>query len=153
MSEAKDDHATKSSAQAGPSDEDRSSSAEGATEHGVATTEAPVNRGEQRTAPVVPGLTFDVPDHYGDAGALDALSSVAAPLLAGGTLALVGVIVQQPSALRWPGLALLLLLVAAILLVMAVQCGVWARHHATRPDEIAVWWAHDASRVAMAADS
>ena len=77
-------------------------------------------------AGVIAGPTFDVPEHYGDPAALDALSSVAAPLLAGGTLALLGVVVQQPSSLRWPGLALLLLVVAAVMLVTAVQCGFWA---------------------------
>jgi hypothetical protein len=33
-----------------------------------------------------------------------------------------------------------LLVLAALMLVTSVQCGFWARRHATRPDEMIAWW-------------
>lgn len=83
---------------------------------------------------------FDVPTPYGRAAGVDALSSVAAPLLAGGALAMAGVVIQQENALRHPGLVLILLVAAVVALVTAVQFGSWARQYAVSPDELLQWW-------------
>lgn len=68
------------------------------------------------------------------------VSGVASPLLAGGALALAGVIVQQEDALRYPGVALLLLVGAMLLLIAAMQCGAWAVQHAGVSAEDGRWW-------------
>jgi hypothetical protein len=68
------------------------------------------------------------------------MTGIAAPLLASASVTIIGVVVQQPDALRWPGVSLALLALAAFLLVNAVQLGFLARRHVARPDEIAPWW-------------
>jgi hypothetical protein len=95
-----------------------------------------------------------VPDLYGQAEGNATASSVAAPLLAGGALALAGVIIQQEDALRFPGVALLLLVGAVALLIVAVQCGIWARQYVVTPAEIEQWWpaANEARRAAILRD-
>jgi hypothetical protein len=83
---------------------------------------------------------YEVPTPYGSAAGTESASSVAAPLLAGGALALAGVVVQQEDSLRYPGVVLVLLVAAVVMLVTAVQCGFWARRYAVTPDEIRQWW-------------
>jgi hypothetical protein len=83
---------------------------------------------------------YEVPTPYGSAAGTESASSVAAPLLAGGALALAGVVVQQEASLRYPGVVLMLLVAAVVMLVTAVQCGFWARQYAVTPDEINQWW-------------
>jgi hypothetical protein len=83
---------------------------------------------------------YEVPTPYGSAAGVESASSVAAPLLAGGALALAGVVVQQEASLRYPGVVLVLLVAAVLMLVTAVQCGFWARQYAVTPDEIGQWW-------------
>ena len=92
--------------------------------------------------PVQPRPSFDVPSEssQGPSRALDSLSGIAAPLLAAASVTVIGVIVQQPSSLAWPSLALTWLVLAAIALITSVQCGFWARHHDVTPAEIAAWW-------------
>ncbi|MCO5994808.1 hypothetical protein [Actinoallomurus rhizosphaericola] len=92
---------------------------------------------------------FDVPEFYGEAPATEFMTGIAAPLLAGAAIAITGVVVQQPSSLRWPGVTLLLLIAAASLLITAVQMGFLARRHVATPGEIAEWWPglSDAKRV------
>jgi hypothetical protein len=85
-------------------------------------------------------LPYDVPEWYGGVAAVDSFSNVAAPLLAGGALAVSGVVLQAQSAFRFPGTVLLLLLAAFFLLVTAVQCGMWARRYAATPEDIGQWW-------------
>jgi hypothetical protein len=67
------------------------------------------------------------------ADAFDATATVAAPLLAGFSLTLIGVVAQAPTAFRWPDTALLLLTVTVLLLVMSVQSGFWARRYRAEP--------------------
>jgi hypothetical protein len=86
------------------------------------------------------GLRYDVPYYYGGAGAIESMSSIAAPLLAGGALAFIGIVLQQQQALRFPGAVLLISLTALMALIFAVQCGYWARQHAVTPQEIEQWW-------------
>ncbi|HZM83406.1 MAG TPA: hypothetical protein VFC19_47430 [Candidatus Limnocylindrales bacterium] len=83
---------------------------------------------------------YVVPTPYGRPSSTDGLSTVAAPLLAAGAITLIGVVVQQETALRHPGMTLLLLTAATALLIMAVQCGSWARRYVTSPAEIQQWW-------------
>ncbi|SEF57964.1 hypothetical protein SAMN04489712_101489 [Thermomonospora echinospora] len=89
-----------------------------------------------------PGPSFDIPagGSHGPARALESLSGIAAPLLAAAAVTVIGVIVQQPSSLAWPSLALTLLVLSAIALIAAVQLGFWARAHVVTPAELAEWW-------------
>lgn len=79
------------------------------------------------------------PVPYGITAARQSMSGGAAALLAGFSIALVGVIAQAPTSMRWPGWALLLLTVAASLLVACVQCGFWARAYLYSYQEIQEW--------------
>lgn len=75
------------------------------------------------------------PAPLGDAASNQTVGEVAAPLLAGFSIALIGVVAQNPEALRWPGASLALLVVAAVLLLATVQLAFRARqHYWTKPD-------------------
>jgi len=62
----------------------------------------------------------------------DAMAGVAAPLLAGFSIAFIGLVIGSVGAFRWPGWTLLSLTLSALLLITTVQGGFWARHY--RPD-------------------
>lgn len=83
---------------------------------------------------------FDVPYYYAGTSAIESMSSVAAPLLAGGALVFIGIVMQQAQALRFPGIVLVTSLVALMALILSVQCGYWARQHAVTPSDIEQWW-------------
>jgi hypothetical protein len=68
------------------------------------------------------------------ADAADAMTGVAAPLLAGFTISLIGFVVASPERARWPGLSLLLLTLSALTLLLCVQAGFWARRYRPDPD-------------------
>jgi hypothetical protein len=86
---------------------------------------------------------WDKPSPLGQGEAVERLSFVAAPLLASGSLALLGVIAQSEERFRWPGFSLLILTVAAILLIFSVQAGSQARSTFYSPADIADWWPED----------
>lgn len=83
---------------------------------------------------------YDVPTSYSSVAGTASLSFVAAPLLAGGALAFVGVVIQQENALRYPGIVFFLLVGTILMLVMAVQCGARARLYASTPTDVWQWW-------------
>ncbi|WP_320777112.1 hypothetical protein [Streptomyces sp. CRN 30] len=59
--------------------------------------------------------------------AIESVSTVAAPLLAGGAVAMLGVVAADDDRFRWPGPATLFLTLAAVALVACVQWGFRAR--------------------------
>jgi hypothetical protein len=59
--------------------------------------------------------------------AIEGTACIAAPLLAGFSLALVGVIAQDPTHFRWPGATLAALMVPIFCLLYAVRVGARAR--------------------------
>jgi hypothetical protein len=77
---------------------------------------------------------------YGSAAAVQSVGSVAAPLLAGFSFTLVGLVLASPERFRWPGTSLLLLTLAGLSLVTAVQCAAWARKWDPTPAELLNWW-------------
>jgi hypothetical protein len=79
------------------------------------------------------------PGPLGLNAAVSSATSVAAPLLAGFALTLVGLVLQVEEHLRLPGAALALLVAAALALLAAVQLGVWTRQYAVTPDELTQW--------------
>jgi hypothetical protein len=80
------------------------------------------------------------PSPYGEPAAIEGMGGVAAPLLAGFSIALLGLVLQIESHLRWPNLALLLLASAGVMLLTAVQYAYRARRYVTTPSEAADWY-------------
>jgi hypothetical protein len=70
---------------------------------------------------------------------MDALTSVAAPLLAGAAIATIGVVCTDSAAFRWPALSMLLFTWAAISLVACVQISIRARRFLYSRDEFMTW--------------
>ncbi len=83
---------------------------------------------------------WNTPAPYGAPAAVEAMASVAAPLLAGFSLALIGLVLPSQKLLRWPELALFLLVLSALLLLAAVQHGFWARQYIATPSDLSQWW-------------
>jgi hypothetical protein len=86
-------------------------------------------------------VRYGRPYPYGQLSANAGMGGVAAPLLAGFAIGLLGLVLQVEAALRWPDLALLLLAVAVLLLLAAVQLGFRAAQYAVTPTQAAEW--HD----------
>jgi hypothetical protein len=87
------------------------------------------------------GPFWVTPILYGEAEALNSMGTIAAPLLAGFSLAAVVLTVTiKPSDARWPDAALLLFMLAAVVFVTSVQAMFWARQYQANPSEILAWW-------------
>ncbi len=87
------------------------------------------------------GPYWETPDLYGEAEALNSMGTIAAPLLAGFSLAAMAqTLTIKTSEARWPDAALLLFMLAAVLFVTAVQAMFWARGYQASPAEIKAWW-------------
>jgi MFS family permease len=95
---------------------------------------------------VAPAEThWDVPYPYGDAAAIDSMGAVAAPLLAGFSVTLAALVLSAPSHFRWVSVTLVLLVIAALALIMALQFAFRARQFVVSPAEIEQWWPDAAS--------
>jgi hypothetical protein len=81
-----------------------------------------------------------LPVAYGSAAALQAIGTVAAPLLAGFSFTLAALVLSSPSRFRWPDITLLLLMSAGVALITAVQAAAWARRWDVSPSELLAWW-------------
>ncbi|MER7456625.1 hypothetical protein [Micromonospora sp. NPDC126480] len=92
--------------------------------------------GRERFVP--PKWEKPAPLSYGVA--LETVSTVAAPLLAGFSLAGSVAIGQDFDKFRWPGLVVLLLVGAAVLLLSALQCGFTARRYLYSAADVRDWW-------------
>jgi hypothetical protein len=68
------------------------------------------------------------------------MTTVAAPLLAAGAIALIGVVLQAPSSFGRGDEAVAVLGLAVFLLVLSVQCGFMSSQHTTTPREIDEYW-------------
>jgi hypothetical protein len=101
-------------------------------------TDGGVGVGEGGTRPRV--QRWNKPAPLGQGAAADSVSAVAAPLLAGFALASSVIVADDADNFRYPGQVLLALAVAAALLVMAVQCGFWARRVLYSPADLGEWW-------------
>jgi hypothetical protein len=81
------------------------------------------------------------PARYGYAEALQSAGLVVAPLLAGFTITLLGLLVNTSSTgIRHRDLALLILIAAIGALLAAIQFAYEARQFAVTPTEIQAWW-------------
>lgn len=91
----------------------------------------------------LPGL---VPNPYNEPEAVNTTCTVAAPLLGGFGLTLIGLILQEPDRLGLPDQTLFLLAGAVVAFIMVVQCGFWARQYAVTVDQAAAWWWDEVTR-------
>jgi len=74
--------------------------------------------------------------------AVRSAGTVAAPLLAGFSFTLAGLVLSliPDGVVRWPDLALLLFVVAGFFLIACIQCAFWAERWNVTPDELTMWW-------------
>ncbi|MEU4655240.1 hypothetical protein AB0G32_15100 [Streptomyces sp. NPDC023723] len=86
------------------------------------------------------------PSPLGFGVAVDSVSNVAAPLLAGFAVAAIGVVAADSDKFRWPGPVLLFLTLAALLFVTCVQFGFHARRHLYSYADITAWWTEEEVR-------
>lgn len=92
-------------------------------------------------APTTLRVTWRPPGDLGAAAALDAATSIAAPLLAGFSVTLAGIVVSaDPGDVAQPGIALFAAVLATISLVGCVQFGAWARQHHVTPEDYRTWF-------------
>jgi hypothetical protein len=92
---------------------------------------------------------------YGEAEALNSMGTIAAPLLAGFSLAaMVQTLTITKNQARWPDAALLLFMLAAVFFITTVQAMFWARGYQVSPQQIKEWWpdAGDAQRMELLRD-
>lgn len=83
------------------------------------------------------GPFWVTPALYGEAEALNSMGTIAAPLLAGFSLAsAVLTVTIKPTDARGPDAALLLFMLAAVLFVTSVQAMFWVRQYQANPSEI-----------------
>jgi hypothetical protein len=80
------------------------------------------------------------PTPLGYANAIDSVGGVAAPLLAGFSLASVVVISDNAENFRWSGGAVLGFTIAAVALVGTVQCAFNARQYIWSGADVRAWW-------------
>lgn len=80
------------------------------------------------------------PAPLGYRSAMDSLGSVAAPLLAGFSLASVIIVSDDSVNFRWPGAVALALATAAVVLIGSVQCAYYARQYLWSGAEVLDWW-------------
>ncbi|MGW4897689.1 hypothetical protein ACWEQL_36400 [Kitasatospora sp. NPDC004240] len=89
--------------------------------------------------PQDPSQKWERPRPLGYSAAVQTMAGTAAPLLAGFSIALIGVVAQAPEAIRWPGTSLLSLITAVTLLVACVQFGFRARTYLYSKAELEEW--------------
>jgi hypothetical protein len=85
-------------------------------------------------------LPWGAAPQLGTDRAYQAVGEVAAPLLAGFSVTLIGVIAQAPDMLRWPGATLLALIIAVGLLLGCVQAAFTARQKYWTRTDLLDWW-------------
>lgn len=88
-----------------------------------------------RTREPQPSFYDELAQPFSESLATEQIASNAAPLLAGFSFALIGIIVTNSEDLRWSNPCLVLLVIAAILLTNAVQAGSIASRWALEPNQ------------------
>jgi hypothetical protein len=83
---------------------------------------------------------WEPPEPYNYPAALDSMGTIAAPLLASVSIALIAIILTSASAFRLVSAALLLLMLAAGAFVATVECSFMARQYVVTPSELEDWW-------------
>lgn len=105
---------------------------------------APISDADPESASREPGTRgpfWETPVRYGSAEALTSMGTIAAPLLAGFSLAgFLQVLTLGSSDVRWRDAPLLFLMIAAAFLILTVQATFWARQYQVTPAEMKEWW-------------
>jgi len=85
-----------------------------------------------------------LPNPVGYLESIQSAGSIAAPLLAGASFALVALVLQATTRFgRWQDLALLFLVAAGLAQVFAVQSVIWTRRYMATPDDLKQWYPDD----------
>lgn len=92
------------------------------------------------------------PAPLGYGPAIDTVTNVAAPLLAGFSITVIATVAANSKEFRWPGAATLMLTAAVILLVSSLQFGFHARQHLYSAADVAAWWTPEDLAVKGRAD-
>lgn len=109
----------------------------GSDTSGVPESSPPVASGASTSPQPMP---WAAPPQLGTDSAYQAVGQVAAPLLAGFSVTLIGVIAQAPDMLRWPGATLLTLIIAVGLLLGCVQAAFTARQKYWTRKDLLDWY-------------
>jgi hypothetical protein len=91
------------------------------------------------------------PAPLGLSNAYQAVGEVAAPLLAGFSVTLIGVVAQGPESLRWPAAVLIALTVAAALLLACVQFAFYSRRSYWTRADLLQWFAEEPAEPLLTA--
>jgi hypothetical protein len=83
---------------------------------------------------------WEPPRPYGYPAALDGMGTIAAPLLASVSIALVAIVLTSAASFKLETAALLFLVLAAASLVAAVEFCFMTRKYVVTPSEIEAWW-------------
>jgi hypothetical protein len=105
-----------------------------------ATSAPPTSASQLTSGPPVP---WGAAPRLGTDRAYQAVGEVAAPLLAGFSVALLGVIAQAPNMLRWPGAALLALIIAVGLLLGSVQAAFTGKQKYWTRSDLLDWYVNE----------
>jgi hypothetical protein len=89
-----------------------------------------------------PEPRWDVPSPYGYAAAIESMGLVSAPLLAGFSVTLAVLVVQDDDAFHWASAALFLFVGAALAFIATIQFTFRARQYTVTPPEIEMWWSN-----------
>lgn len=84
-------------------------------------------------------LTRQFPKPFGYAAAVETMGAIAAPLLAGFSFALLGLVLQVEKDLRWPDLSMALLAGSGLLFILSLQATFAARRYYVPPDVWVEW--------------
>lgn len=105
---------------------------------------APTSDADPEPEPREPGRRgpfWETPVRYGSAEAFTSMGTIAAPLLAGFSLAgFLQVLTLGSTDVRWRSAPLLFLMIAAACLILTVQAAFWARQHQVTPSDMTEWW-------------
>lgn len=88
----------------------------------------------------MPKPKWPVPAVLGEQPAMEAITSIAAPLLAGFSVTVAILVVTSAGDLRWPAIAMLAAMLAAVLLIACVEFAAWARQYAATPEDYRTWF-------------
>jgi hypothetical protein len=87
--------------------------------------------------------TWRKPAPVGFGAALASATFVAAPLLAGFSVTIIGLVLRGQADFRWPGLTLLLLTMSSILLVASLLFGISSQKFFYSQSELENWWTEE----------
>lgn len=96
---------------------------------------------ESRSRVSARDVTLWLPAPLGQAAAIEAMGTIAAPLLGGFAFAAIGLVIEARPEVRWPDQTLALLVVAFLMFVTCLQATFHAKRHHVSPDEWLAWLA------------